>query len=142
MKRKLRRAVIRKTMPALAGIPYDKDMLPLYENRAVQGMYKLVNKGKLFVNRNVAPVFKDLGTLNSDYENWLRGGLSEWLEGILFSERTLQRGIFNPDFLSSLWNRQLTGLEVNIIGKIAPIITYELMLRRFIDKDGEYEQQD
>jgi asparagine synthase (glutamine-hydrolysing) len=105
-------------------------------------MYKLVNKGKSLVNRNIAPVFKDLGTLNSDYENWLRGGLRDWLEGILFSERTLQRGIFNPDFLRSLWNRQLTGLEVNIIGKIAPIITYELMLRRFIDKDGEYEQQD
>jgi len=141
MKRKLRRAVIRKTMPALTGIPYDKDMLPLYENRAVQGMYKLVNKGKSLVNRNIAPVFKDLGTLNSDYENWLRGGLRDWLEGILFSERTLQRGIFNPDFLRSLWNRQMTGLEVDIVGKIAPMITYELMLRRFIDKDGEYEQQ-
>jgi asparagine synthase (glutamine-hydrolysing) len=53
----------------------------------------------------------------------------------------LQRGIFNPDFLRSLWKRQIAGLEVDIVGKIAPMITYELMLRRFIDKDGEYEQQ-
>ena len=133
IKRRLRRAVIRKTMPGLVGIPYDKDMLPLYDNRLIQGTFKLINKGKSFINQNVAPVFKELAPLNSDYENWLCNDLKEWVEGILFDERTLQRGIFSQDFLHSLWNRQLSGLEVNVIGKLAPIITYELMLRRYVD---------
>ena len=71
--------------------------------------------------------------LHSDYETWLRTDLRDWGESILFDRRTEERGLFNPTFLRSLWNRFQQGNEVSIIGKIAPIMSYELMLREFVD---------
>jgi hypothetical protein len=35
----------------------------------------------------------------------------------------------------SLWNRHQSGLEVNMIGKIAPIMTFEMLLRKFYDHE-------
>jgi len=134
IKRKLRRAVIRKTMPELAKIPYDKDMLPISGNSFSQNLSTLLKKGKSYVNRNISPIFKDYAPLHSDYESWLRCDLRTWAEELLFSDRTLERGIINREFLHSIWNRLLSGLEPNIIGKLAPIMTYELMLRQYYDK--------
>jgi asparagine synthase (glutamine-hydrolysing) len=71
--------------------------------------------------------------LYADYENYIRNGLRDWTEGILFDPRTAERGIFNPDFLHTLMNRHLSRLEEWTIGKIAPVMTYEMMLRRFCD---------
>jgi len=77
-------------------------------------------------------------------KNWTRFGrslrnnrlcsdLREWGESILFDERTLERGIFSPAFLRSIWARHQSGQEMHTIGKIAPIMTYEMMLRRLHD---------
>jgi len=78
-------------------------------------------------------LFSRRATLYADYENYLRNELRSWAEGILFDNRTLERGIFNPEFLRSIWDRHLSGRELHTIGKIAPIMTYEMMLRRFYD---------
>lgn len=94
---------------------------------------KLVQKSKSFISRYVAPVFSEHSTLYADYENWLRNELRDWGENILLGERTLQRDIFSPEFLRSLWRRHQSGSEIHTIGKIAPIMTYEMMLRRFFD---------
>jgi asparagine synthase (glutamine-hydrolysing) len=132
-KRKLRRAVILSLMPSLAHVPYDKDDLPITGSEASRLTAKLVYKGKSFVHRHVAPVFPEYATLYADYENWLRNELRAWGEGILLGERTLQRDIFEPEFLRSLWRRHQSGLELHTIGKIAPLMTFEMMLRRFYD---------
>jgi asparagine synthase (glutamine-hydrolysing) len=132
-KRRLRRAIILKMMRPLARIPYDKDDLPITNSEASRIAAKLIQKSKSFMNRYVVPVFPEYTTLYADYENWLRNELRDWGENILLGERTLRRGIFNPEFLRSLWRRHQSGLEVHTIGKIAPIMTYEMMLRRYWD---------
>ena len=84
-------------------------------------------------NRHVYPVLRQYSTLYADYENYLRTDLRTWGESILFDARTLDRGIFDSQFLQSVWARHQSGKELHTIGKIAPIMTYEMMLRRFYD---------
>ena len=78
-------------------------------------------------------IFPELHPLYADYENYLRNELREWAEDILYDRRTTERGIFEPSFLHSLMERHLSNLEEWTIGKIAPLITYEMMLRRYFD---------
>jgi asparagine synthase (glutamine-hydrolysing) len=135
--RKLRRAVILRFTRSLARIPYDKDGLPIAGSEISHIAAKLAQKSQSFINRYIAPVFEEHATLYADYENWLRNELRGWGENILLGERTLQRDIFNPAFLRSLWSRHQSGVEVHTIGKIAPLMTLELMLRRFYDGDHD-----
>jgi len=135
--RKLRRAIIRRRMPALARIPYDKDNLPISAEGTPRLLMELVRRGKAYVNACGLRLFSEYAPLNADYEGWLRHELRDWGEQLLLGERTLERGLFNPGFLRSLWQRHQSGLEVNIIGKLAPLMTYEMMLRRFCDGSSD-----
>ncbi|MEW6404806.1 MAG: asparagine synthase-related protein [Chloroflexota bacterium] len=132
-KRKLRRAVIRKFAGSLARVPYDKDDLPITGSEMSRMLAKLLQKGKSFVNGHLVGIFPEYLPLYADYESWLRTELREWGEKILLGKRTQERGIFDPGFVKSLWKRHLSGLDIWNIGKIAPLMTYEMMLRRYYD---------
>jgi asparagine synthase (glutamine-hydrolysing) len=130
--KRLHRAILSHIAPALAVIPYDKDYrLPTTNH--------LVRTAHAAFDRSVGVLQKQFGlgrprpTLYADYENYLRGELREWAEAILFDKRTLARGIFRPQALRSLMDRHLAGHEEWTIGKIAPIMTIEMMLRRLYD---------
>jgi asparagine synthase (glutamine-hydrolysing) len=129
----LYRAVIQRGTPRLAYIPYDHDELLPTPQPLIRGMHALPIKLKRRFNQHLWAIFPERDTLYVDYENYLRGELRDWAEDILFDRRTVERGIFNPTFLRTLMDRHLSGLEEWTIGKIAPIMTYEMMLRRFCD---------
>jgi asparagine synthase (glutamine-hydrolysing) len=131
--RRMERAIINREVPALASIPYAKDGLPLRGRWLPLAAHVLTRKLKNRFNRHFHPVFRRFRSLYADYENYLRGALRPWAESILFDKRTLDRGIFNPQFLRSIWARHQSGKELHTIGKIAPIVTYEMMLRRLYD---------
>ncbi|MBZ0277136.1 MAG: hypothetical protein K8I60_13380 [Anaerolineae bacterium] len=131
--RQLRRAVVLKYMPQLAGIPYDKDGLPITQSGLRRVGAKIINRTKRLSHQRFPNLFPQYTTLYADYENWLRGELYDWGKDLLLGEQTRQRGIFNPVFLQSLWERHQSGLEVNIIGKMAPLMTWEMLARRFAD---------
>jgi len=131
--RTLYRAVIQRETPRLAYIPYDHDELLPTTQPLIRGMHAVAGKLKRRFNRYLWPIFPERHTLYADYENYLRGELRAWAEDILFDRRTVERGIFNPAFLRSLMDRHLSGLEQWTIGKIAPIMTYEMMLRKLHD---------
>jgi asparagine synthase (glutamine-hydrolysing) len=128
------RAVIQRETPRLAYIPYDHDEFLPTPQPVIRGIHALTVKLKRRFNRHLWPIFPEHYTLYADYENYLRGELRDWAENILFECRTAERGIFNPAFLRTLMDRHLSGLEEWTIGKIAPIITYEMLLRAFYDK--------
>ena len=96
-------------------------------------MHALTAKLKYRFSRHLWPISARRDTLYADYENYLRGELRSWAEDVLFGRRTAERGIFNSAFLRTLMARHLSGLEEWTIGKIAPVMTYEMMLRRFYD---------
>ncbi|HEY9088702.1 MAG TPA: asparagine synthase-related protein [Anaerolineaceae bacterium] len=124
----LYRTIITRRMPRLAYIPYDKqEYLPTVQklpHAAQKTAVRLLKRLKLFPQHP---------TLYADYEKYLRSELRGWAEDILFSPRTAQRGIFNMDFVRSLMDRHLAGHEPWTIGKIAPLITYEMVMREYFD---------
>ncbi len=122
------RTIITQRTPRLALIPYDKQeylptVAPLAHNLQKIGM-KALKTLKLYPERP---------QLYADYEDYLRNDLREWAEELLFSPRTVQRGMFDPNFVRSLLNRHLAKNENWILGKIAPLMTYEMVMREFFD---------
>lgn len=130
---KMERDLISRLTPPLARIPWEKDDALPTRNRLIRGARALYCKVKNRFNPYIFPLFPQRPRLYVDYENFLRGELREWAESILFDKRTLGRGIFKPQFIRSIWARHLSGRELHTIGRIAPIMTYEMMLRKFFD---------
>jgi asparagine synthase (glutamine-hydrolysing) len=130
--RKLRRAVLRTYCSELLSVPYAKDNLPVGRSEGARTFASLLARGKIAFNRHLWHLFPEYPELYVDYETWLRRELHDWGEELLLGEQTLQRGVFNPDFLRALWMRFQTGAEVNIIGKIAPLMTLEMVFRKYM----------
>jgi asparagine synthase (glutamine-hydrolysing) len=124
----LYRHVITRCTPRLARIPYDKkEFLPSVEQpRHMLQAFSVRTRRRL----NLWP---QRPWLYADYENYLRRDLRAWAEDILFDRRIEERGIFNPAYVRSLFERHLAGVEPLLLGKIAPIITFELMMRQLFD---------
>jgi asparagine synthase (glutamine-hydrolysing) len=120
-------AVINREIPEVTWVPRDTDERLLTDRRLVREAHGLWQK----VYRRVTG--RRRRKIHEDPEGWLRHDLRDWAEELLFDPRTLARGIFNPAFLQSIFERHMSGREVHTIGKIAPIMTYEMMLRRFFD---------
>jgi hypothetical protein len=55
------------------------------------------------------------------------------MKDLLLSERARSRGIFDPTSVQQLVDMHLSGKTTNTIGKIAPLMTLEMMMRRFAD---------
>ncbi len=139
--RRLTRAVLQRLSPQLSRIPYDHDEMLPTTNLTLRSAHHFYSRLKRRTQRALGIARPHRSTLHSDYETWLRTDLREWGESILFDPRIKERGLFNPEFIRSIWNRLQSGKEVATIGKIAPIMSYELMLREFVDtppKEGEH----
>lgn len=132
-KQRLSRAVLRRLSEPLTQIPYDKDDLLPTDNNLLRSSHAIVRKVQRRLARLVGAQTTERNTLHSDYERWLRTDLRAWGESILFDQRFLERGLFNPEGIRWLWERHMSGKELWTIGKLAPIMSYELMLREFVD---------
>lgn len=131
--RTLYRAVIQRETPRLALIPYaQNDYLPT-TRRAVYLTHASVTKIRQRLVQHLPQWFAGRPTLYADYENYVRGALRTWTSDLLYDSRTVSRGIFRPGFVRSLLDRHLSNREVWTIGKLAPIMTYEMMLRALVD---------
>lgn len=129
----LYRGVVQKEIPHLAQIPYNVNHLPPTTIPWRRGLAVWKNRLKRAIHKYALPIFPPYLSLYADYENYLRTDLAQWAQGVLSDPRTRAHEIFNPSSTDSLLKRHLSGRELHTIGKIAPIITYELMLRRFFD---------
>jgi asparagine synthase (glutamine-hydrolysing) len=128
------RALLTARAPHLTLVPYEKDDRLPHSNRLVRHSHALVQKVKSRINRHIAPIFPQRPRLYADYEEYVRADLRLWAEGILFDQRTLDRGLFEPSAVRSLWERHLSGRELWTIGKVAPLVSLELVLRSLYDE--------
>ncbi|MFZ5917163.1 MAG: asparagine synthetase B family protein [Chloroflexota bacterium] len=124
-------AVLNREIPEVTWVPRDTDELLLTDRQTIRQAHGLWQK----VRRRLAGQQRSI--IHEDPEGWLRRDLRDWAETLLFDPRTLERGIFEPAFLRSIFERHMSGKELHTIGKIAPIMTYEMMLRRFFDGPEE-----
>jgi asparagine synthase (glutamine-hydrolysing) len=79
------------------------------------------------------PLFKDKRNY-VDYENWMRDNkeLREYIYDTILSDRALNRGYFNPDFIRKLIDEHMSGKKNNT-QLIGLLLTFELFNRMFID---------
>lgn len=119
--------VINGEIPKVTWIPRDTDERLLTRHRTIREIHALWQKARRRITG------QRRRAISEDPEGWLRRDLRDWAEDLLLGPRTLERGFYNPAFLRSLFDRHMSGREVHTIGKIAPIMTYEMMLRRFYD---------
>lgn len=120
-------ALINREVPEVTWIPRDTDQRLLTDRKLIREAHGLWIKARRRLIR------ERRFTLHEDPENWLRHDLREWAEGILFDPRTLNRGFYDPAFLHTLFERHMSGRDLHTVGKLAPIMTYEMMLRAFHD---------
>ena len=129
------RAMLHRRSPKLARIPYERDGRLPHPNQAVRGLHGLFRRAGLAWRQRVRG-HSERTRLYADYEEYLRTDLRGWVEHLLFSDRLLARGWFDRAALQSLWSRHLTGDELWTIGKLAPIITVEQVMRRLFEHDS------
>jgi asparagine synthase (glutamine-hydrolysing) len=127
--RRLYRHVITRETPKLALIPFDKEEFLPTSNQFLYKAHALSVRARKRLH-----LFPNHPTLYADYENYLRTDLRQWAEDILYDPRTEARGIFNMPFVHSLMERHMSGREEWTIGKIAPIISFELVMRMLFDE--------
>ncbi len=131
--RRLEQDMIERIAPALALIPRSRDGLLFTRRRGRRMVHHIVTRLKQRANRHIGPIFSETQSLYADYEGWLRNELRPWAQELLLDGRMASRGMFSEDFVRSLLNRQFSGCELHTIGKIAPIMTFEMMMRAFFD---------
>ncbi len=131
---KLYRHMIQRELPELAYIPYDHDEYLPTTKPLVRAVHAETVRFKRRFNRHIKKVFPELHPLYADYDEYLRSELRDWTENILYDKRTVARGLFDPAFLHSLMQRVQANQGEWMIGKVAPLITYEMMLRRYYDQ--------
>jgi asparagine synthase (glutamine-hydrolysing) len=130
----LERAMLQRCAPRLCLVPYAGTGFLPTTHRLVRSSHMWATKLRRKVNTHIAPLFPEPVFHYADYEHYARTDLREWCEDLLLGPRTRARGLFNPPFLESLWRRLQAGREPDMIGKLAPLMTYEHILRRFVDE--------
>jgi asparagine synthase (glutamine-hydrolysing) len=125
---KLYLAVINNIIPKLAWVPRDSNNQFLTTNIIINSFTKYSHTIGRKIFKYQRPVAFE------DPSGWLRNDLQDWLNSVLFSTSMKNHGLFDLDFLRSLYRRHMSGHESHyIVGKITPVMTYELMLQRFYD---------
>lgn len=118
--------LITRETPALATIPYNKDEFWPTSSQWQRRIQSLTTRARKRLHLQ-----PNRPTLYADYENYVRHELRGWVESIFTSSE--QRGIFQPEFLRSLLARHMVEHEPWTIGKIAPLVTLEMMFRELFD---------
>jgi asparagine synthase (glutamine-hydrolysing) len=67
--------------------------------------------------------------------SWFRGAYTSILDEYVLSDRALQRGIFNSDFVRALVNQHQRGLA-NHSERLWSLVNLEIWFRQFIDREA------
>jgi len=128
---------LKKLAPDLAKIPYN-----LTGIRADAPMF-LYNLGRLIKMRRLKRrlrnitgglICKSLKTTYPDLDEWIRedSKLNKFFENIIFDERTLNRGYFNKEYVTKVFNEHVSRKK-DYSELLCAIVTFELWNRLFID---------
>lgn len=120
-------------------IPWQKTGLPIVSHKITQKVHHYYIGSKSKLNRllqkiGLPPLFKDNRNY-VEYDNWMRNNreLREYIYDSVLSERALNRGYFNPDFIRNLIDEHMCGKKNNV-QIIGLLLTFELFNRMFIDR--------
>lgn len=122
-------------------IPWQNTGLPIDTSKIIARGYSIYRTCKSVTNRllqkmSLPLIFKD-NTNYVDYNNWMRDNkeLRKYIYDTLLSEKSLNRGYFNSDFIRKLIDEHMSGKE-NYAQLLGLLLTFELFNRMFIDGDN------
>ena len=122
------RSLLTEKFPPLGLIPYQRTGLPV-NSSVTRIVFRKVTeqlKKKMLKSRTDQRRYLD-------YDNWMRNELKDFLISILLSERFLNRGYFNPDYVKRMMEQHLSGKQ-NWSSQLGALITFELWNQLFIDE--------
>ncbi len=129
--RKLMRNAFVLGFPKLAQIPLADTGLPMMEctrdvlRRADYVLrWHLNSAGLKWISKQTRRPYKD-------YNLWFRTILRDWVEGILLSPLSLDRGYYNPEYIRRLLADHMAG--ANYAVRIGALLSIELWHRQFLD---------
>lgn len=131
--RRLHRGVITRFAPKVSWVPECHERLLPTTRERIRKLHSLGFRAIYRFNKHIWPMFTEPPALYADYENYLRTDLRPWAESILDDPRLEERELFNVEYVRLLFDRHCAGYDEWTLGKIAPVINLELMLRRFFD---------
>lgn len=117
------RRLLTEKYPPLGSIPYQRTGLPVSAGTSRIILNKLKEN---FFHR---PVEK---RRYSDYGEWMRHELKEFVSSMLLSENSLGRGFFEPDHIKSLVGQHMSG-ERNLSPHLGALLTFEIWNQLFVD---------
>jgi len=132
--RQLQLAVIRRSRPDLAQIPWDHTGLPA---GICSPKIILMRRAYFRARREIENLTRGLipsvrARQRANYPLWYRTVLRPWLEEVLLDERTLARGYYNGEGLRCLIEEHMSGRRNRSI-QFGLLLTFELWNRLFID---------
>jgi len=122
------RRLLTEKFPPLGSIPYQRTGIPVSSSlpRILFGKTKEKLKEKILHSKMDKRRY-------SDYDNWMRNELKDFLILNILNEKSLSRGYFNPDYVKRLVERHLSGKQ-NLASQLGTILTFELWNQLFVDK--------
>lgn len=135
--RQLQLAVIKRSRPDLARVPWDLTGLPagvsspkvILLRRAYFRARRELDK----LTHGLIPPVRARERAN--YALWYRTVLRSWLEDTLLDERTLARGYYDRQGLQQLIEEHMSGRRDRSL-QFGLLLTFELWNRLFIDREG------
>lgn len=125
-------AVLGKFAPISAAAPYQRTMLPASAPYWMNWFSLALQRGvdELFSRTRLGDPFP--GRSPSDFPRWLRGPLREYVESVLLSEQTLDRGVIPADVVRSAVGEHMRKVR-DLSALIGAMLTLELFCRLFLD---------
>jgi asparagine synthase (glutamine-hydrolysing) len=125
-------AVLNKFAPVSAGAPYQRTMLPasspywghwisLALQRSGVELFSRMALGNPFPRRSP-----------SNFSSWLRSHLRKYVESMLLSERSLDRGIIPPDAIRSVVNEHMSNAR-DLTALVGAMLSLEIFFQLFVD---------
>jgi len=126
------RRLLTEKFPPLGAIAYQRTDLPVSSGVARILLGKMKDRLKAKISISKVDKYR-----YSDYDDWMRNKLKDFLVSILLNERFLCRGYFNPDYVKLMLEQHLSGRQ-NLSTRIGALLTFELWHQLFIDGVGKY----
>ncbi|NIN00607.1 MAG: hypothetical protein GTO24_21740, partial [candidate division Zixibacteria bacterium] len=122
------RRLIKEKFRPLGSVPYQRTGLPVSS-----GLSRvLFRKTTDYLKCRVFPSRLDQRRY-TDYDNWMRNQLRGFVISVLLSERALNRGYFNPDYVKRLVAEHLSAKR-NLSLQLGALLTFELWNQLFVDE--------
>jgi len=125
------RRLLTEKFPPLGAIAYQRTDIPVSSGvtRILLKKMKDQLKTKIYISKTDKRRY-------SDYDDWMRAELKDFVVSILTNERFLSRGYFNPDYVKQMLEQHLSGKQ-NLSPRIGSLLTFELWHQLFIDGVGK-----